>query len=1139
MAEELARTLRTQALMRRLVAHTTGLPASSPQLELGLDYAHVHLKHHRFSDADAEGDAVFRKFAALRERLVQHSEHAKARALEALTERLCEVCGEPPRQRWRWRSAHAAVGEGVAALAALYWLSDAAEMLRSPMAWGEGLPASLTRVPAYELERRAWSGASVEWEDDFLQAEAVAEAFADECEEEEWEEEEEVEEEQREEGQATREVHEEDSERQARGERGATRSAGNDWRRGSTLPPAGLDCSLIGAGLRRLRAARGRPASLRQGAPRSEELELWAEQRLLQLRLYREALRALSAIGGSEIAFSGCREVHVPSPLGEPRRLRLLGCHLTPRGEATLASPLLPSGQRQLMARLTLSFGRVAAIEAFARELMSSAAAGCTLCGVAEGMLGEVAALRREAWRADERARHAQQQASGGCLPSPRDGTHGSLLLLERRLHARGWHLALAELESVRLALERHSPRGAYAPTAAALAIDLLLRRYASRQLLSSAAPRVARARLRLASAAVRPYLRQLELWLREGRSPTLRADVKAAARVAAGGEEAWRDGAAVAEEGLPRAIAPLAREMARAARARQLLAALPPADEAAAAAAAEVGSLEAAFCRALLRLLRPNVEEEGGRGGRGEEGGGDGEEGHGERGKLHREGGVDSRSPPEEQSDHPAAGRWAAAFAEGKELPRDVSMKACAPLEQLMRRAPLDAPSGENEAQRSLCDLRAVRELRLASPLYSFHPLQPLPSFTPSTSPLLPFCPSTPSPLSQHPSRDWEAIEGLRRALQDDDGYELDALPSSNAKASSHSSTTCPAALPPFRLVIEQCLLAPIQQLCRPAGPQLLSALSRLVQPRRAVELLFKVMLFGDPSLAGVTCEALFSRLEVHGSWRRQLPQLCIMLHNRLVEGGLTQEEAALFSFQIETEADIAAAPDAAAASPPAGLDSHDVRALDSLRVHFHVRWPLHLTLSAAARRRHEQVFSLLLQLRRAKWSLETAGGDGRGAAAWRHEHAWRVLRAELLHFVNSFYNHLALAVIQVEWVDFHSRLDSLSDVDAFRELHDRFAERIHSRCLLTAQFATLLDAVRSILNLTVRLKGQLFALSSASRRPPHSVAEGWRAELNQGVQSVLSMLREEAGRNPQASGWLVDLRRCLDFNRFYGTIG
>lgn len=218
---------------------------------------------------------------------------------------------------------------------------------------------------------------------------------------------------------------------------------------------------------------------------------------------------------------------------------------------------------------------------------------------------------------------------------------------------------------------------------------------------------------------------------------------------------------------------------------------------------------------------------------------------------------------------------------------------------------------------------------------------------------------------------------------------------------------------------------------------------------------------------------------------------------------------------------------------------------------------------------RQHQRVFSLLLLLRRAKWTLDTvstcqlrppqpgggqvggrASGDVKdsgssedsGQAARRRrrggggvEHVWLVLRAELLHFIHTLLNHLALAEVHSEWQRFRDQIPYLSDVDAFRRAHDAFADVVAARCLLQPHFEPLLERVRGIAALAIRLRMHLETHSPQPSSSLLAAAGRWRSELRASIGSVLNSLRSEAARSPQSSGLLVELCRALDFNRFY----
>ena len=75
---------------------------------------------------------VRRQYEGLIELLRRHSEGHKADTLSALCARLC-VAPHSSSAAWEWAPAHGALGDGLQALALIYWLSDAKEAVRAPM----------------------------------------------------------------------------------------------------------------------------------------------------------------------------------------------------------------------------------------------------------------------------------------------------------------------------------------------------------------------------------------------------------------------------------------------------------------------------------------------------------------------------------------------------------------------------------------------------------------------------------------------------------------------------------------------------------------------------------------------------------------------------------------------------------------------------------------------------------------------------------------------------------------------------------------------------------------------------------------------------------------------------------------------
>ena len=170
-------------------------------------------------------------------------------------------------------------------------------------------------------------------------------------------------------------------------------------------------------------------------------------------------------------------------------------------------------------------------------------------------------------------------------------------------------------------------------------------------------------------------------------------------------------------------------------------------------------------------------------------------------------------------------------------------------------------------------------------------------------------------------------------------------------------------------------------------------------------------------------------------------MPELDPSLVDGLIGAGVPSASAKCFALQVAdtpTPATAATASATAGAASPTGLDAADVHALSTLRLRFRPQWPLQLAISDVALRAHEDVFGWLLQIRRARWALETATGgvgggssssggggnaDGGGTLGARHDtwrwcaHPWRVLRAEVLHVIAAIYAHLTLGVINPEW--------------------------------------------------------------------------------------------------------------------------
>lgn len=375
--------------------------------------------------------------------------------------------------------------------------------------------------------------------------------------------------------------------------------------------------------------------------------------------------------------------------------------------------------------------------------------------------------------------------------------------------------------------------------------------------------------------------------------------------------------------------------------------------------------------------------------------------------------------------------------------------------------------------------------------------------------------------------------LERLHSAL----GFQLDGTspPDGYSDGREPASVVASAlSLPPLSVLMERSLVRPVRERCAAAGPLLLAAVSEHASPSDAASLLHRVMLFAEPRLTAPLFEGLFARLAEHYTWRRQLPALQADLIDCLVATNVPLATARSFTFDLGGA--VTSGVDSAAT-----LDAVDVRALSELRLRFRARWPVQLAVSDGSLATHEEIFQLLLQLRRAKWALETAERD-HGHRSFDHgtdnrycAHPWWVLRAEVLHIVSTIYSHFTLGVIGPEWRIFQDALPMVGHVDAFRAAHEAFILRVHRRCLLAPRDEPILLAIERILSIALRLRVQLNALPRLPAQAHAASAARWRSELHTGVRFVLDELRAAAEREPRAE--LDGLCQLFDFNGFYSS--
>ena len=298
-------SLRRAAHVRSLVVRTTELGPGDENFDTAIEYVNVNLEHHRFADMGADGIACRPLYEELIAKLERHAQHSKADALRALCSEVClpHSGGVPA---WEWSSRHPKVEHGISALVALYWLSNTAQMVRTreptQLLEADGIPSAIARIRAAvsrekveaAARRAAWHGHGAE------AAEVARWGYSDDDEANEHDEHDEHDEadEAGEDALSSIDTSSHASRRSRAPLEPPCTSASGRRARAANLgtPPPQLHLELLGGGGGSGRAGDGAGGSI--GA---------AERacRLGELRLLREALRALSTHEGVQWCASG------------------------------------------------------------------------------------------------------------------------------------------------------------------------------------------------------------------------------------------------------------------------------------------------------------------------------------------------------------------------------------------------------------------------------------------------------------------------------------------------------------------------------------------------------------------------------------------------------------------------------------------------------------------------------------------------------------------------------------------------------------------------------------------------------------------------------------------------------------------
>uniref|UniRef100_A0A669F0Z2 Gamma-tubulin complex component n=1 Tax=Oreochromis niloticus TaxID=8128 RepID=A0A669F0Z2_ORENI len=163
-------------------------------------------------------------------------------------------------------------------------------------------------------------------------------------------------------------------------------------------------------------------------------------------------------------------------------------------------------------------------------------------------------------------------------------------------------------------------------------------------------------------------------------------------------------------------------------------------------------------------------------------------------------------------------------------------------------------------------------------------------------------------------------------------------------------------------------------------------------------------------------------------------------------------------------------------------------VNNLEVLTLSYKVPWPVDIVISSECQKIYNQVFLLLLQIKWAKYSLDTLRFSGtsftdvtkklEGAAAEEVKvkervnqqiHRMCLLRVKLMHFVNSLHNYIMTRILHSTGLEFQHQVQEAKDLDQLIKIHYRYLATIHDRCLLREKVSFVKEAIIKVLNLVL----------------------------------------------------------------------
>ncbi|KAL9578708.1 MAG: hypothetical protein Q9212_005548 [Teloschistes hypoglaucus] len=239
-----------------------------------------------------------------------------------------------------------------------------------------------------------------------------------------------------------------------------------------------------------------------------------------------------------------------------------------------------------------------------------------------------------------------------------------------------------------------------------------------------------------------------------------------------------------------------------------------------------------------------------------------------------------------------------------------------------------------------------------------------------------------------------------------------------------------------------------------------------------QALDALEYVYLSRDGHLTDIIADALFARIDRgRGDWND-----AFVLTGLFRDTFISKRCITFRNLNVRTKPDV---------SQALGK-SRSVDMLQSLCITYTLPWPIANIVSKDTMSILQNIFVLLLQVKRAKQMLERRYPRRLVSALFKDKEVSRsiLLRLRMLHCVNTILSYLTGIVLSPATADMRQRMAKADDLDGMILVHQSYAARLCEQCLLSKGHKSTLKAIRSLLDVIVLFTDTCMVYASKSPR-------------------------------------------------------